>query len=70
MEKTYILCPQCGRRLASLSGKTGLRRRLRPLGGARVRLSKNALGESLAWIKCPKCEADKQVDPAHWNRGA
>ncbi len=69
MEKTYILCPQCGRRLASLSGKVGLRRRLRPLAGARVRLAKNALGESLAWIKCPKCETDKQVDPAHWDRG-
>ena len=69
MEKTHILCPQCGRRLASLSGKIGSRRKLRPLAGASVRLSKNALGEALAWIKCPKCEADKQVDPAHWNRG-
>ena len=69
MEKTYILCPQCGRRLASLSGEIGRRRQLRPLGGAKVRLTKNALGEPLAWIKCPKCEADKQVDPAHWHRG-
>jgi len=69
MEKTYILCPQCGRRLASLSGKIGSRRKLRALGGAGVRLSKNALGEALAWIRCPKCETDKQVDPVHLNRG-
>lgn len=70
MEKTNILCPQCGRRLAVLLGKAGSRRQLRPLGGARVRTARNALGEDLASIRCPKCETDKPVDPAHWNPGA
>ncbi len=70
MEKTYILCPHCGQRLARLLGKIGQRRRLRTLGGAAVRLGKNALGEELAWIRCPKCKTDKTVNPAHWDAGS
>ena len=70
MEKTNILCPQCGRRLATLLGKIGFPRRLRPVRGVRVRTAKNALGEALAWIKCPKCETDKQINPAIWDRGS
>jgi len=66
MEKTIIQCPQCGQRLAQLLGEVGQRRRLKPLGGARVRTAKNAIGEELGWIRCPKCKAEKQVDPAHW----
>ena len=54
MEKIYILCPHCGQRLARLLGGIGQRQRLRTLGGARVRTGKNALGEDLAWIRCPK----------------
>lgn len=70
MEKTYIICPGCGQRLGRLLGKPGQRRRLRTLGGARVRLGKNALGEELAWIRCPQCKTDKTVNPAHWDSGS
>ena len=65
MEKTDILCPQCGQRLAQLLGEFGQHQRLRPLGGARTSTAKNALGEEMAWIRCPKCKNDKQVNPAH-----
>lgn len=70
MEKSYILCPQCGQRLAQLVGKVGQRQSLRALGEARVRTAKNALGEELAWIRCPKCKTDKSVNPAHWDAGS
>jgi DNA-directed RNA polymerase subunit RPC12/RpoP len=70
MEKTYIICPGCGKQLGRLLGKLGQRRRLRTLGGARVRLGKNALGEELAWIRCPKCRTDQNVNPAHWDAGS
>jgi DNA-directed RNA polymerase subunit RPC12/RpoP len=70
MEKTNILCPHCGQRLAQLLGKVGQRQRLRALGGARVRTGKNALGEELGWIRCPKCKADKSINPAHWDAGS
>ena len=70
MEKTYILCPHCGRRLARLMGEIGQHQRLRTLGGAGVRTGKNALGEELAWIRCPKCKADKAFNPAHWDAGS
>ncbi|MES1167377.1 MAG: hypothetical protein ABUL68_05180 [Pseudomonadota bacterium] len=70
MGKTNILCPQCGQRLAQLLGKVGQRQRLHPLGGLRVRTAKNALGEELAWIRCPKCKTDKSVNPAHWDSGS
>jgi hypothetical protein len=66
METNLILCPRCGRQLAQLLGEIGQRRRLKTLGGARVRMVQNALGEDTASIKCPKCEAVKPVDPAHW----
>jgi hypothetical protein len=66
MEKTIILCPQCGHRLAQLLGEIGQRQQLQPLAGAYVSTAKNALGEQLAWIRCPKCKTDKQVNPAHW----
>ena len=66
MEKNIILCPHCGQRLAQLLGEIGQRRRLKPLGGAQVRTDRNALGEELGWIKCPKCKADKFIDSAHW----
>jgi hypothetical protein len=66
MEKTIIQCPQCGQPLAQLLGEVGQRRRLKPLGGARVRTVKNAIGEELGWIRCPQCKAEKQIDPAHW----
>ncbi len=69
MEKTYILCPHCGQRLARLLGEIGQRQRLRTLGGATVRLGRNALGEELAWLRCPKCKADKSIDPALWDAG-
>lgn len=65
MEKTFVLCPQCGQRLATLFGEIGERQRLEPLEGARVSTAKNALGEEMAWIRCPKCKAEKQVNPAH-----
>jgi DNA-directed RNA polymerase subunit RPC12/RpoP len=67
MEKTYILCPQCGQRLAQLLGEIGQRQQLKPLGGVRVSTAKNALGEQLAWIRCPKCKTDKPVNAAHWS---
>ena len=70
MEKTYILCPQCGQRLAQLLGKVGQRQRLRALGEARVRTGKNALGEELAWIRCPDCKIDKSINPALWDAGS
>lgn len=70
MEKTYILCPGCGKRLGRLLGKLGQRRRLRTLGGARVRTGKNALGEELAWLRCPQCKTDQNVNPAHWDAGS
>ncbi len=66
MEKTIILCPHCGQQLAQLLGEVGRRRRLKALGGAQVRTDRNALGEELGWIKCPKCKADKFIDPVHW----
>lgn len=66
MEKTIILCPQCGQRLALLLGEIGQRQQLKPLGSAIVSTARNALGEQLAWIRCPKCKTDKQVNPAHW----
>jgi predicted RNA-binding Zn-ribbon protein involved in translation (DUF1610 family) len=66
MEKTIILCPQCGQRLAQLLGEIGQRRRLQALGAARVRTAKNALGEEMASITCPKCKAEKSINPAHW----
>jgi hypothetical protein len=66
MEKTIILCPQCGQRLAQLLGEIGQRRRLLAIGGARVQTSKNALGEELCFVRCPKCKTDKYVNPAHW----
>ena len=66
MEKNYILCPQCGQRLAQLLGEIGQRRRLEAIGGTRVQTAKNALGEELAWIRCPKCKTDKSVNSAHW----
>lgn len=66
METNFILCPRCGRRLAQLLGEIGQRRRLKALGGARVRTAKNALGEATASIKCPKCEAVKPVDASYW----
>ena len=69
MEKTTILCPQCGQRLAQLLGEIGQRQRLRVLGDASVRTGQNALGEELAWIRCPKCKADKSINPAHWDSG-
>jgi DNA-directed RNA polymerase subunit RPC12/RpoP len=67
MEKTIIECPQCGQRLAQLLGEIGQYQRLEPLGRAVVSTAKNALGEQLAWIRCPKCKHDRQVNPAHWN---
>ncbi len=67
MEKTTILCPRCGQRLAELFGEVGQRQRLQPLAGARVSIAKNALGEEMGWIRCPKCKADKSINPAHWN---
>ena len=70
MEKTYILCPQCGQRLARLLGEIGQRQRLRTLGGAFVRTAKNALGEEVAWLRCPKCKTDKTVNPALGDGGA
>ena len=70
MEKTNILCPHCGQRLAQLLGKAGLRQRLRTVGDATVRTGRNALGEELAWIRCPKCKADKSINPAHWDSGS
>ena len=70
MEKTYIQCPQCGQRLAQLLGKIGQRQRLRALGEARVRTAKNALGEELAWIRCPDCKTDKSINPALWDAGS
>ena len=70
MEKSYILCPQCGQRLAQLLGKVGQRQRLRALGEARVRTAKNALGEELAWIRCPECKTDKSINPALWDAGS
>ncbi len=66
MENTIILCPQCGQRLAQLLGEIGQHQRLQPLGGARVSTGKNALGEELGWIRCPKCKHDKSINPAHW----
>jgi len=66
MEKTFILCPLCGRRLAQLLGEIGQRRRLKPLGEARVRTGRNSLGEELGWIRCPKCRTEKAFDAAHW----
>ncbi len=66
MEKNIILCPQCGQQLAQLLGEIGQRRRLKALGGARVSIGENALGEELGWIKCPKCKADKTINPATW----
>lgn len=65
MEKTFVLCPHCGQRLATLFGEIGQRQRLQPAAGARVSTAKNALGEEMAWIRCPKCKADKSVNPAH-----
>ena len=67
MEKTIIQCPHCGQRLAQLLGEIGQRPRIQPLGRSVVSTAKNALGEQLAWIRCPKCKQDKQVNPAHWN---
>ena len=66
MEKNYILCPQCGHRLALLLGEIGQSQRIQPLGGLRVSTAKNALGEQLAWIRCPKCKTDRQLNPTHW----
>jgi hypothetical protein len=66
MEKTIILCPQCGQRLAQLLGEIGQRRRLKALGEARVRTARNALGEELASIICPRCKTEQSVNPAHW----
>ena len=66
MEKTYVLCPRCGQRLAQLLGGVGQRRRLTTVGSATVRTAKNALSEEMAWIKCPKCKAEKEINPAHW----
>jgi hypothetical protein len=66
MEKTYILCPQCGQRLAQLLGEIGQRRRLEAIGGARVQIAKNALGEDVGWIRCAKCKTDKSINPATW----
>ena len=70
MEKIYISCPHCGQRLARLLGEMGQRQSLRRLGGSRVRTGKNALGEELAWIKCPKCKREKFVNPADWDSGS
>jgi DNA-directed RNA polymerase subunit RPC12/RpoP len=70
MEKTYITCPHCGQRLARILGKIGQRQRLRTLGGSRVRLGKNALGEELAWIRCPKCKRDQSFNSALWDAGS
>ena len=70
MEKNYILCPHCGQRLARLLGEIGQRQRLRTLRGAGVRTGQNALGEELAWIRCPKCKADRSFNPAHWDAGS
>ncbi len=67
MEKSYILCPQCGQRLAQLLGEIGQRQQLQPLAGTRVSTAKNALGEQLAWIRCPKCKTERQVNAAHWS---
>jgi hypothetical protein len=67
MEKTYILCPQCGQRLAQLLGEIGQRRRLQAIGSVRVQTAKNALGEELCWVSCPKCKTDKYITPAHWS---
>lgn len=69
MGKTNILCPQCGQRLATLTGEIGRRQKLRLVGEARVRTAKNALGEELASIRCPKCKAEKSINPAHWDAG-
>ncbi len=70
MEKIYISCPHCGRRLARLLGEIGQRQRLRTLGGSRVRTGRNALDEELAWIRCSKCKHDEFVNPAHWDAGS
>ena len=69
MEKTYILCPLCGRRLARLLGEIGQRQRLRAFRGVTVRTGRNALGEELGWIRCPKCKADQTINPALWDAG-
>jgi hypothetical protein len=64
MEKDYLLCPQCGQRLAQLLGEIGQRRRLEPLGRAKPHTATNALGERFGWIDCPKCKARRSIDPA------
>ena len=66
MEKTYVPCPRCGQRLAQLLGEIGQRQRLKPLGGARVQIARNALGEAMGWIRCPKCKTDREINPNHW----
>ena len=70
MEENIILCPRCGQRLAQLLGETPPERRLRALGAARVRTARNALGERMAWLQCPQCKAEKEINPAHWIGGA
>lgn len=65
MEKILISCPHCGQQLAQLLGEIGQRQRLKPVGTLRVSTARNALGEDLAWIRCPNCRTDRQVDPAH-----
>jgi len=70
MEKNHILCPHCGQRLARLLGGNGQRQRIQKLEGASVRTGKNSLGEEMAWIRCPKCRADKSFNPAFWDAGS
>jgi hypothetical protein len=66
MEKNILTCPLCGRRLADLLGEVGQRRRIKPCDGVKVRIEKNALGEDMGWLSCPKCRTDVRFDSAHW----
>lgn len=66
MEKNITTCPRCGRRLAHFLGEVGELRRIKPCAGAKVHIEKNALGEDLGWLRCPKCRTDVRFDSAYW----
>lgn len=65
METNLITCPKCGQLLGHILGEIGERRRIKPLDRVRTRTDKNALGEELGWIKCPKCRKEARVDASY-----
>lgn len=60
-----VICGHCGHLLATYSGELGAYRQVELASGVRFSVQKNALGEDIGWLRCPKCEERTRVSAAY-----